>query len=121
MQDFKKLRVWQRAHQLRLDVYAATRPFPSEERFGLTSQIRRSASSIGANIAESCGYRGRRDSARFLYVAVGSCCETRDHVTLARDLGYLDSALAAKLENELESIRRMLVALIQRMTLAPAT
>jgi len=115
MQDFRKLRVWQLAHKVRLKAYLTVRRFPSDERFGLTSQLRRSASSIPANIAESCGYRGGRDSARFLYIATGSCCETLDHLIAAGDLGYITKSEVSELESDLASIRRMLVALMDRM------
>jgi len=80
MQDFRKLRVWQAAHEFRLAVYRETRAFPREELFGLTSQLRRAACSIAANIAESCGHRGRSDSARFFQIAYGSSCEVLDHL-----------------------------------------
>ena len=66
MKDFKELRVWQRAHQITLEIYAATRQFPPDERFGLTSQLRRSAASIGANVAEGCG-AGRMANSRASY------------------------------------------------------
>jgi four helix bundle protein len=115
MQDFRKLRVWQSAHSLRLRVYAVARHFPADERFGLTSQLRRSACSIATNIAESCGYRGGRDSARYLQYSIGSCCETLDHLIVAQALGYLKPAELAEHGAELDSIRRMLVALIDRM------
>jgi hypothetical protein len=66
MRSFKALLVWQKAHRFALDVYGAKRDFPSKERFGLTSQLRRSAVSIASNIAEGCGRVGGRDLARFL-------------------------------------------------------
>src|SRR5687767_4864261 len=115
MQDFRKLRVWQHAHQLRLDVYSVTRTFPSDERFGLTNQIRRSAASIAANIAESCGYRGQKDSAPFLRIALGSACETLDHLIAARDLSYLSSEPFGRLDAKLEPVRRMLIRLMRVM------
>ncbi len=115
MQDFTKLRVWQHAHRLRLDIHAATRSFPAEERYGLTSQLRRSAASIAANIAESCGYRGRAESARFLQIAFGSLHETMNHLLAARDLGYLTGDKFEALDREITSVRRMLIALLKRM------
>ena len=115
MQDFRKLRVWQSAHRLRLDIYSATRTFPSDERFGLTAQVRRSASSICANIAECCGYRGGIDSARFIQMSLGSACESLDHLIAATDLGYLAKPDFERQCAALESVRRMLVALLDRM------
>jgi four helix bundle protein len=75
MQDFKSLKVWQAAHRLTLEIYGATRSFPREEQYGITSQIRKCASSIPANIAEGCGREGKRDFARFLDIAGGSANE----------------------------------------------
>ena len=75
MRDFRKLDVWDRAHQLTLDVYRATGSFPSNERFGLTTQMRRCAISIPSNIAEGAGRESRPDYARFLGVAIGSAHE----------------------------------------------
>src|SRR5437867_10266851 len=114
MQDFTRLRVWQHAHQLRLNVYQVTRSFPPEERFGLTSQLNRSVASIAANIAESCGYRGEADSARFLQIALGSCCETLNHLLAARDLSYLRAERFAELAGALGAVRRMLITLLLR-------
>ena len=91
MKDFKELRVWQRAHQITLEIYAATRQFPPDERFGLTSQLRRSAASIGANVAEGCGRRSDGELTRFLQIARGSASELEYHLILARDLQMLSA------------------------------
>src|SRR5216117_891466 len=85
MQDFRKLRVWAAAHQVTLAAYQVTRRFPRDELYGLTSQIRRSAASVCANIAEGCGRSSRRDFARFLHVAQGSASELEYHWILALD------------------------------------
>ena len=69
MKNFKELVVWQKSHRMTLDVYAATRGFPKEELYGLTSQLRRSAASIGANIAEGSGRRSNNEICRFLQIA----------------------------------------------------
>ena len=89
MRDFRDLQVWQKAHRLVLEVYAATRSFPTDERYGLTAQVRRSAASVPTNIAEGCGRDGERDLARFISIAAGSASETEYHLLLARDLEYL--------------------------------
>src|SRR5262245_8077678 len=91
MQDFRNLQVWQKAHQLTLEIYRLTKRFPDDERFGLTSQMRRSASSVEANLAEGSARGGDADFARFVQIAVGSICEVDCHLILARDLGYLES------------------------------
>ena len=90
MQDFRKLRVWQKAHQLSLDIYKATKRFPKDEIYGLTSQIRRATVSIGANIAEGSGKDSNIEFKRFLSIAMGSSSELENHLLLARDLEYLD-------------------------------
>ena len=72
MRDFHELKVWQKAHRFALDLYRATQDFPAEERFGLTTQLRRAAASVASNIAEGCGREGERDFARLLSIAGGS-------------------------------------------------
>jgi four helix bundle protein len=89
MKDFRDLVVWQKSHQLTLAAYRETMSFPSDERFGLTSQIRRSAASVPANIAEGCGRCGNGEFHRFLQVAMGSASEVEYHFLLAHDLKYL--------------------------------
>lgn len=116
MQDFIKLRVWNAAHSVRLRIHAVTKPFPSDERYGLSSQIRRSSASICANIAESRGYRGKADSARFIRIALGSASETHNHLLAARDLGYLAPEITGVLEKELGAVRAMLLKLLARMS-----
>jgi len=89
MKDFRDLQVWERAHKLTLEAYKITQAFPREELYGLTSQIRRSSASIGANIAEGCGRRGNGDFHRFLQNAMGSASELDYHILLSHDLGIL--------------------------------
>ncbi|MEM6288553.1 MAG: four helix bundle protein, partial [Bacteroidota bacterium] len=105
MQPFQNLRVWQDAHALTLDVYRASRLFPADERFGLTNQLRRAASSVGANLAEGSSRRTDADFARFVQIAVGSVSEVENHLLLARDLGYLDSESVAVLVGRLSAVR----------------
>ena len=89
MKDFRTLTVWQRSHELTLDVYGHTRAFPKEELFGLTSQIRRACASIPANIAEGCGRGSDGDFQRFLQIAFGSANELDYHLLLAHDLNLI--------------------------------
>src|SRR5579872_3668537 len=89
MEDFKDLRVWAKAHELALNIYQKTRSFPKEEIYGLTSQMRRAAASVGANIAEGCGRRSDGEMRRFLQIARGSANELEYHLLLARDLQFL--------------------------------
>jgi four helix bundle protein len=80
VKDYRTLEVWQRGHRLTLDVYALTRSFPEEERFGLTSQLRRACASIGANLAEGCGRDGDAELKRFVAIAHGSAGEAEYHL-----------------------------------------
>ena len=97
--SFEDLIVWQKAHQLVLYVYKVTKDFPKNEIYGLTSQLRRAAVSVPANIAEGFKKRGKPDKARFMNIAQGSLEECRYYFILARDLGYIDiRELMLKLE-----------------------
>jgi four helix bundle protein len=118
VQDFRKLRVWQAAHSYALLIYHTTAAFPGAERFGLTSQLRRTAVSIGANIAEGCGRGSDADARRHFQIALGSACEALSLILLARDLGMLTPQRFDSLEQELGPVRRMLVRLIERMSTA---
>ena len=115
MKDFKELRVWSKAHQLTVFIYNLTRAFPRDEIYGLTSQVRRSAASIGANIAEGCGRRPDGEMARFLQIARGSASETEYHLLLAKDLGFLSEGDFRKTEQRVVEVQRMLTALVQKV------
>jgi four helix bundle protein len=109
--DFRKLKIWQRAHRLTLDAYQATKSFPREELFGMTSQIRHAASSVPANLAEGCG-RGGGDLARFCRIAAGSASELEYYLILAHDLELLELATFDRLAGQVEEVERMLAAFI---------
>jgi len=113
MKDFRTLEVWQEAHQVTLAAYKITKQFPVDERFGLTSQIRRAASSVPANIAEGCGRRGDAEFHRFLQIAMGSASELEYHLLLSRDLEYLKTADHAQLTSALTRVKKMLSSLIR--------
>ena len=115
MKDFKDLRVWSKAHFLTIDIYKATRLFPKEELFGITSQMRRAASSIGANIAEGAGRKSDGELTRFLHIARGSAAELEYHLLLAYDLGLLSEAVRGLLAKQTDEVQRMLTALIQQV------
>jgi four helix bundle protein len=115
MQDFRKLRVWQKAHQLSLDIYKATKRFPKDEIYGLTSQIRRATVSIGANIAEGSGKDSNIEFKRFLSIAMGSSSERENHLLLARDLEYLDKTEYDRFQADLVEVRKMLNVFIQKL------
>ena len=115
MGDFKKLAVWEKSHRLTLRLYSATSTFPKSEMFGLTSQIRRAAASIGANLAEGCGRHRDTEFGRFLLISVGSASELEYHLILARDLSFLTAESYESLQKDLNEIGRMLVALNDRV------
>jgi four helix bundle protein len=115
MKNFRELTIWQRSHQLTLRVFAATRSFPKEELFGLTSQSRRASSSVPTNIAEGCGRDGDAELKRFLQIAMGSATELEYHLQLAADLGYLSPATHADLNTQTVEVKKMLTAFIRKL------
>jgi len=115
MQTFRNLRVWEKAHTLTLDVYRSSRAFPREELYGLTSQMRRSSASIGANIAEGCCRKGDCEMGRFLQIAMGSASELEYHLLLAHDLAMLEAEDYQRLFEEAIEVKRMLASLIKKL------
>ena len=115
MKSFRNLKVWEKAHHLALRSYEATSKFPREELYGLTSQIRRCAASIPANIAEGCGKRGNVEFARFLGIAAGSASELEYHYLLAHDLNMLDDDRYEQLAKAVVEVKRMLASLISKI------
>jgi len=97
MRPFERLDAWTVSHQLALTVYRATRAFPKEELYGLTSQLRRASVSISANIAEGSAKRGKREFRRYLDIALGSLAEVRCLLVMSRDLGYLSDREYARI------------------------
>jgi len=115
VKDFHDLKVWQKAHQLTLVVYQLTANFPREELYGLTTQIRRSSSSIAANLAEGCGRNGDAELARFCWIALGSASELQYHLLLARDLSLIEAKVYQRLAQQTVEVKRMLTALLQKL------
>lgn len=112
MKDFRELVVWERAHCLVLDVYRITAPFPTDERYGFTRQLRRSAASIPSNIAEGCGRIGDPELARFCTIALGSASELEYQLLLAKDLKFLSDPDYAALVKQVIDVKRMLAGLL---------
>jgi four helix bundle protein len=119
LKDFKELKVWHKAYDLSLAVYEASRSFPREEMYGLTSQLRRAVVSIGANIAEGCGRRSDGELVRFLQIARGSASEVEHHLLLARDLKFLQAATHQNIEKSLQEVQRMLTSLVSSIQETP--
>ena len=113
MRDYRKIIAWQLADDLTVEVYGATRSFPREEVYGLTSQLRRAACSVPANIAEGASRSSKKDYLHFLYIARGSCSETQYFIHLSRRLGYLDDQAHDALRELSENAGRTLTGLIK--------
>jgi len=120
MRNYKDLVVWAKAHKLTLAVYKSTRGFPSEEKFGLTSQMRRASASIAANLAEACGRRSDGEMGRFIQIAMGSGAELSYHFLLAHDLGLIQKTAFEELDSELSEVMRMMSALSEKVRIRPA-
>ena len=110
--SFKDLLVWQKSHQFVLEVYKLTKKFPKDELFALTSQFRRAAVSVPANIAEGYTRKGVKDKLRFYNIAQGSLEECRYYIILSNDLNYIQDLEIVKL---LEEISKMLVSYMSKI------
>jgi four helix bundle protein len=115
MRDFRELVVWQKSHALTLEVYRMTKRFPREEIHGLTSQIRRAASSVPANIVEGNARRTDVEMARFLHIALGSASELEYHLLLARDLESIAETNHSPLNQFTNEVKRMIITFIRKL------
>ena len=111
MQRYRDLEVWKRSHALVLRIYQLTKSFPDDERYGLTSQLRRAAVSVPANIAEGSKRRTSQDFARFLNNSEGSLSETDYLLLCSKDLGYMPDSVLDLIAAEIDEISRMLYRL----------
>ena len=115
LRSFKELKVWKKSYDLCLKEYRITAAFPKDERYGLTSQIKRSAVSIPSTIAEGYGRKTTVDYVRFLYIAYGSTCELETQILLAGDLGFIDTGNLGETLRSVKEVERMLKALIRAL------
>jgi len=115
LKNYKELKVWQKSYELCLKIYKITAKFSKEERYGLTSQIRRSAVSIPSNIAEGYGRKTTVDYVRMLYISYGSVCELETQISLAGDLGFIEKGEWVTAKKDIAEIERMLKALIKSL------
>ena len=120
LKNYKELNVWQKSYELCLKIYRITAKFPNEERYGLTSQIRRSAVSIPSNIAEGYGRKTTADYIRMLYISYGSVCELETQILLAGDLGFIEKGESGTVKKDVAEIERMLKALIKSLENKPS-
>jgi four helix bundle protein len=115
MRDFRKYLVWEQSHKLTLEIYSITKTFPSDEKYGLSSQIRRACSSIPTNIAEGCGKISEKDFARYLGISFGSASELEYLILLSKDLNFIDNEKYELLQHEIVSIKKQLYHLINKI------
>ncbi len=115
MQNYKELKVWDKAHQFTLKVYKASSFFPKEETYSLTSQLRRAASSIPCNISEGCGRKTQKGFANFLQIALGSANESEYLLLLTKDLKYIPETNFKELEDNINEIKAMLISLLSKV------
>ena len=112
---YRKLEVWKKAYSFSLDIYIITRNYPKEELYGITSQIRRSAASIPANIAEGNARNSRNEYRQFVSIARGSAAELETWLLLSRDLGFISDDVFLTLEKKLDEIKALLYKLMKSL------
>ena len=112
MRNYRDLQVWSKVHGLTLELYRISQGFPREEMFGVTSQLRRAAVSVAANLAEGCGRRTGTELARFVRIAMGSASELDYHLLLCRDLGFMKNDDFERTATGLTEVRKMLTSFL---------
>jgi four helix bundle protein len=115
LKSFRELKVWQKSYDLCLEVFRITKKFPGEEKYVLSSQMRKSALSIPSNIAEGYGRKTRADYIRILYIAYGSSCELDTQISLTGDLNYIQETELENIKEEIFEVGIMLKALIRAL------
>jgi four helix bundle protein len=118
MQDYRKLRVWQEAHKLTVETYAVSAHFTAPRAWPLRNQLLRASVSVPSNIAEGAGRGSDEDFRRFLRHSLGSLNEVEYDLFLARDLGFLPTNEYSRLGSQVEDVRRMLIGLIAKLSVA---
>ena len=111
--SFERLNVWKNARNLTKDIYKITRPFPSDEKFGLVNQMRRAAVSIGSNIAEGSGRTNKKDQGRFYQIALSSSYELLSQLITSQDLNFITEDVYQNLRSQIESITKPLNGLVK--------
>ncbi|WP_373493440.1 four helix bundle protein [Aquiflexum sp.] len=116
MNNYKELDIWKRSIKLAVNIYKLTSVLPTEEKFGLVSQLRRCAVSVPSNIAEGSGRKTNKEFSQFLTIAYGSLCELDTQVIISLELGYLKSNDVQDIEKEVGELQKMMFALIQKFS-----
>ncbi|MEN8253127.1 MAG: four helix bundle protein [Patescibacteria group bacterium] len=115
IQNFYDLKIWQKANSLAKDIYELTKNFPNEEKYGLTSQIRRASTSIGANIAEGFGKHYIKDKIKFMHQARGSLYEVQNFIFFSKDLKLMNEKQARKIFSDYQGLSKGLNVFINRL------
>lgn len=108
MRDYKTLIFWEKSLDFSIEIYEKTKKFPAEERYGLTSQLRRAATSISINIAEGCGRDTKKDLVHFIHIAEGSASEVECELIIANRLSYISQQETNTLLQQIDEIKRMM-------------
>ena len=119
VRNFKDLEIWKEAHELALILYKITQKFPSSEQYGLVSQIRRSSTSIGANISEGCGQNTSAATKRYIFISYSSLQELKYHLILAKDLDYISKEKYETLDNRYTVLSKRIYTFIKNMPNQP--
>ena len=112
---YRKLDVWKKAYELGLSIYKCSKNFPDDEKFGITSQIRRSATSVAVNIAEGYSKKSDKEFRRYLLIARGSSAETETWLMFAKDLGYIDESEAEVLFALVNEVKALIYGFIKTL------
>lgn len=115
MHNYKKLEFWKKSHQITLEVYQLSKHFPVEERYNLTSQIRRSALSVPSNIAEGSGMKDTKHFIKYLNIARGSAFELEYQLLLAKDLQYINESIYKQSVAQVQEIQKMIYGFSARL------
>ncbi len=118
MHNFKSLAVWQKSIDLTTEIYSLTMGFPTDEKYGLTSQIRRAAVSIPSNIAEGAGRKSSKEFKHFLSISTGSACELETQIIVAHRLNLIDKLIMDEIGLKISEIQKMLYGLEKSISLS---
>ena len=117
MHNYNNLQIWQQAMDLVEDIYKLTASFPTEEKFGLVSQMTRAAVSIPSNIAEGAGRNSDKDFAHFISIAIGSLYELNTQIVLSERLGYINQTQSQELQKKLDNLQRKSVSFKSKLNI----
>ena|SRR5690554_3356314 len=115
MHQYKELNIWKKSMELAVEIYAQTKNFPSEEKFGIVSQIRRCAVSVPSNIAEGAGRKSDKEFGQFLSISYGSLCELDTQLIICTHLGYIEDSMSTTIFNRITELQKMIYTLAHKL------